>query len=115
MVSGKAAVYKHQLQLTNPKFVVLDEEHHRCPEQFSGGIYPACKGLSSGQIKKIIGRVHQAADKLVLEFYDKSFMKKANLISRKDAFKWIHLPPDEKKLAQAKRRLKYDELFLMQL
>ncbi|MDT8300380.1 MAG: ATP-dependent DNA helicase RecG [Sedimentisphaerales bacterium] len=115
MVSGKAAVYKHQLQLTNPKFVVLDEEHHRCPEHFSGGVYPACKGLSSGQIKKIIGRVHQAADKLVPEFYDKIFMKKTSLISRKDAFKWIHLPPDEKKLAQAKRRLKYDELFLMQL
>ncbi|MCP4607622.1 MAG: ATP-dependent DNA helicase RecG [Planctomycetes bacterium] len=115
MVSGKAAVYKHQLQLTNPKFVVLDEEHHRSPEHFTGGVYPACKGLSSGQIKKIIGRVHQAADKLVPEFYDKGFMKKAGLISRKDAFKWIHLPPDEKKLAQAKRRLKYDELFLMQL
>ncbi len=115
MVSGKAAVYKHQLQLTNPKFVVLNEEHHRSAEYFSGGVYPACKGLSSGQIKKIIGRIHQAADKLVPEFYDKSFMKKTNLISRKDAFKWIHLPPDEKKLAQAKRRLKYDELFLMQL
>jgi len=115
MVSGKAAVYKHQLQLTNPKFVVLDEEHKRPAEYFSGGVYPACKGLSSGQIKKIIGRVRQAADKLVPEFYDKSFMKKANLIGRKDAFKWIHLPPDEKKLAQAKRRLKYDELFLMQL
>jgi len=115
MVSGKAAVYKHQLQLTNPKFVVLDEEHQRSAEYFSGGVYPACKGLSSGQIKKIIGRIHKAADKLVPEFYDKSFMKKANLIGRKDAFKWIHLPPDEKKLAQAKRRLKYDELFLMQL
>ncbi|MCP4258563.1 MAG: ATP-dependent DNA helicase RecG [Planctomycetes bacterium] len=115
MVSGKAAVYKHQLQLTNPKFVVLDEEHQRSAEYFSGGVYPACKGLSSGQIKKIIGRVHQAADKLLPEFYNKSFLKKANLIGRKDAFKWIHLPPDEKKLAQAKRRLKYDELLLMQL
>jgi len=29
IASGKAAVYKHQLQLTNPKFVVLDEEHQR--------------------------------------------------------------------------------------
>jgi len=42
-------------------------------------------------------------------------MKKADLIGRKDAFAWIHMPPDEQKLAQAKRRLKYDELFLMQL
>jgi len=115
IASGKATLYKHQLQLTNPKFVVLDEEHPRSAEYFSGGVYPACKGLSSRQIKKIIGRVREAADKLVPEFYGKSFLKKANLISRKDAFRWIHLPPDEEKLAQAKRRLKYDELFLMQL
>ncbi len=115
IASGKVARYKHQLQLTNPKFVVLDEEHPHSAEYFSGGVYPACKGLSSRQIKKIIGRVRQAADKLVPEFYGKSFLKKANLISRKDAFQWIHLPPDEEKLAQAKRRLKYDELFLMQL
>jgi len=115
IASGKATLYKHQLQLTNPKFVVLDEEHPASAEYLSGGVYPACKGLSSRQIKKIIGRVREATDKLVPEFYGKSFLKKANLISRKDAFRWIHLPPDEEKLAQAKRRLKYDELFLMQL
>ncbi|GAG04504.1 unnamed protein product, partial [marine sediment metagenome] len=92
MASGKVTLYKHQLQLTNPKFVVLDEEHIRSAEYFSGGVYPACKGLTSRQIKKIIGRVRQAADKLVPEFYGKSFLKKANLISRKDAFRWIHLP-----------------------
>jgi ATP-dependent DNA helicase RecG len=115
MASGKVTLYKHQLQITNPKFVVLDEEHPHSAEYFSGGVYPACKGLSSRQIKKIIGRVREAADKLVPEFYGKSFLKKTNLISRKDAFRWIHLPPDEEKLAHAKRRLKYDELFLMQL
>jgi ATP-dependent DNA helicase RecG len=115
MVSGKPNIYKYQLQFTNPKFILLKEEDQHSTDYFSGGIYPACKGLSSGQIKKIIGRVHQATDKLVSEFFDKSFLKTANLISRKDAFKWIHLPPDEKKLAQAKRRLKYDEFFLMQL
>jgi ATP-dependent DNA helicase RecG len=115
MASGKVTVYKHQVQLTNPKFVLLDDEHQRSADYFSGGVYPACRGMSSGQIKKIIANVRQAADKLVPEFYDRSFLKKANLISRKDAFKWIHLPPDKRKLAQAKRRLKYDELFLMQV
>jgi ATP-dependent DNA helicase RecG len=115
MASGKVTLYKHQLQLTNPKFAVLDEEHPASSEYFSGGVYPACRGLTSRQIKKIISRVRAAADKLVPEFYDQRFLKQANLIGRKDAFRWIHMPPDEKKLAQAKRRLKYDELFLMQL
>ncbi|MFA7485966.1 MAG: ATP-dependent DNA helicase RecG, partial [Phycisphaerae bacterium] len=31
------------------------------------------------------------------------------------AVEWIHNPPDEEKLKKAQRRLKYDELFLMQL
>ncbi len=115
MASGKVALYKHQLQMTNPKFLVLDERSSEPDEYFSGGVYPACSKLSSRQIKKIIGRVRDAVDELVPEFYDKSFLAKANLVSRKDAFAWIHLPPDEKKLARSKRRLKYDELFLMQL
>jgi ATP-dependent DNA helicase RecG len=84
-------------------------------EYFSGGIYPACKGLTSRQIKRIIAPVLDHLNDIVLEFYDQGFLKEASLISRKDAFAWIHLPTDEEKLAQAKRRLKYDELFLMQL
>ncbi len=115
MASGKVAFYKHQLQMTNPKFLVLDENTTEPDEYFSGGVYPACSKLSSRQIKKIIGRVHDAVDELVPEFYDKEFRAKANLIGRKKAFAWIHLPPDQEKLAKAKRRLKYDELFLMQL
>lgn len=115
IASGKATLYKRQLQMTNPKFVVLDEEHSRTAEYFSGGVYPATGKLGSRQIKRIIRPVLDNLGGLVQEFYDEAFRKKANLIGRKDAFEWIHLPPDEKKLAQAKRRLKYDELFLMQL
>ena len=102
MASGNVSLYKHE-KVSKPA------------EYFSGGVYPASSRLSSMQIKKIIGRIREAADKIIPEFYDKDFLKKANLIDRKDAFRWIHLPPDEDKLAKAKRRLKYDELFLMQL
>ena len=113
--SGKPTLYKHQLQMTNPKFLVLEEGHPYSDEYFSGGVYPASAKLSSRQIKRIIRPVLVHLDELVDEFIDKRFLKKTNLISRKDAFRWIHLPPDEEKLAKAKRRLKYDELFLMQL
>jgi ATP-dependent DNA helicase RecG len=115
MVSGKVTVYKHQLQFTNPKFVILDREHPQSEEYFSGGVYPASSRLSSRQIKGIIAPVLEQLTELVPEFYEKGFLKEARLISRKNAFAWIHQPPDEKKLAQARRRLKYDELFLMQL
>jgi len=115
MASGKVTLYKHQLQLTNPKFFVVDEGHPLSSEYFSGGIYSACKGLTSRQIKRVIAPVLEHLDDLVSEYYDRGFLKKSELISRKNAFSWIHLPPDEEKLSKAKRRLKYDELFLMQL
>lgn len=115
MASGKVTSYKHQVQMTNPKFLILDKRSTEPDEYFGGGVYPATAGLSSMQIKRIIRPVLVQLDGLVNEFYDESFLKKSNFIGRKDAFAWIHLPPDEKKLAQAKRRLKYDELFLMQL
>jgi ATP-dependent DNA helicase RecG len=115
MASGKAGLYKHQLQLTNPKFFILDEKHPQSALYFSGGVYAGGAGLASMQIKRIIVPLLGSLDELVMELYDGEFLKKADLIARKDAFAWIHLPPDEDRLAQAKRRLKYDELFLMQL
>jgi ATP-dependent DNA helicase RecG len=115
LASGKVTVYKHQFQLTNPKFLILDEQHPEPAEYLSGGVYPASSKLTSRQIKRIIRPMLEQLDELVSEFFDKDYLKQKKLIGRKNAFAWIHQPPDEKKLAQAKRRLKYDELFLMQL
>ncbi len=114
VATGKVSVYKHQIQLTNPKFTTIDEKQPDAGEHFSGGVYPATGRLSSIQIKRIIRPVLDQIQQLVDEFFDKQLLKQANLINRPDAFRWIHLPPDQEKLAQAKKRLKYDELFLMQ-
>jgi ATP-dependent DNA helicase RecG len=115
MVSGKVTVFKHQLQLTNPKFMVLEEGHSQPEVYFSGGVYPASARLASGQIKRIIVPLLDRLDELVCELHGNDLLEKSRLIGREEAFRWIHMPPDEEKLAQAKRRLKYDELFLMQL
>ena len=117
MVSGTVGLYKHQLQMTNPKFMVLEENSLESGQGFDVGnpVYPATGKLSSVQIKGVVRPVLERLDGLIDEFYDDKFRKKTELISRKNAFSWIHLPPDEEQLAWAKRRLKYDELFLMQL
>ncbi|MCD6175868.1 MAG: hypothetical protein J7K65_08920, partial [Planctomycetes bacterium] len=52
LVHGKVAKYKYQLQLTNPKFIVLKEDQPQGPEAFSGPVYPASAKLPSWQIKK---------------------------------------------------------------
>jgi len=115
LASGKTSIYRHQLQMTNPKFMTLDEARTEPQEPFSGGVYPASGRLTSRQIKKILLPVLDRLDSLVEEFHEEGCLKEIGLIGRKDALAWIHMPPDEDKLHQARRRLKYDELFLMQL
>ena len=115
MATGKVTLYKHQLQLTNPKFTVVDESHARDTQYLSGGVYPASAKLSSAQIKRIITPLLGKIDELTDEFYDETFRKKTLLVGRSDALRWIHQPANEDQLAKARRRLKYDELFLMQL
>jgi len=113
VVWGKVAMYKHQLQFSNPKFVIVEDDEI-IPDSFSGPVYPATANLSSNQIKKI---VHDSLDNLVEltpEFFDSAFLKKSSLIGRQKAFQWIHNPASEEQIAGAKRRLKYDELFLIQ-
>jgi len=115
IASGKVELYKHHLQMTNPRFMIVDRDSGNPSEFFSGGTYPACAKLSSPQIKRIIRPQLERLDSLVEEFFEPAFLKENELAGRKDAFTWIHLPPDQEKLADAQRRLKYDELFLMQV
>ena len=115
LVYGKAAQYKHQLQFTNPKFHIVPPEQSRDGEAFSGPVYPASAEIASWQIKRIIKTSLDKLCVLVPELFDKALLKKNDLIERAKAYEWIHNPTDEKQLDRAKRRLKYDELFLMQL
>ncbi|MBE0537619.1 MAG: ATP-dependent DNA helicase RecG [Phycisphaerae bacterium] len=115
MVSGRLNEYKHHRQMANPKFTILEAESEAGAEYFSGPVYPATAQLSSGQIKRIVQPIVGEASQLVDEFFDEPFLKKNELLPRAKAFAQIHGPDDEKALAAAKRTLKYDELFLMQL
>ena len=115
MVSGKLTEYKHQLQMNNPKFMILDEDNPQGVEYLGGPVYPATGELSSVQIKRIIRPLAEDLSSLAVEFFDDGFRRKNELLSRADALRQIHSPEDEERLAEAKRTLKYNELFLMQL
>ena len=114
LVHGTVSRYKHMLQLANPKFIVLDGPRADSGEPFSGPVYPASGKLPSWRIKKIIRSNLGDLAALMPELYPGPFLKKNILVPRAEAFAQIHDPADDKQLACAKRRLKYDELFLMQ-
>ncbi len=115
LVWGKAARYKHQMQLANPKFRILQEGVTPDVESLGGAVYPATADLSSGHIKYAMKQLLPAVSELIEEIYDDDFRKANNLIPRPQAFELIHAATSDEEVAAAKRRLKFDELFLMQL
>ena len=114
-VSGKITKYKHQLQMSNPKFRILTEDAQNEIESLGGAVYPATAELSSNQIKRIIHNVCAELSAQMIDLFTPQFCQRCQLLERKDAYRLIHLAKDEDELEKAKRTLKYEELFLMQL
>ena len=75
-------------------------------------IYHQIGGLSSNQIKTIIGNIN---DFDVLEYIPSNLKQKYKLIDKKNAINIIHNPSSELELKKSLAYLKYEELFLFML
>ncbi len=113
---GKVSQYRRALQLINPRWRTIEGVGDLDRLQQQGeAVYPATGQLSSGQIGKVIRESLDALLATVTEPYPQAFCTERQLPSRREALRWIHQPPTEKHVGRARRRLAYDELFLMEL
>ena len=75
-------------------------------------IYSACEGLTSSAIEKV---VKTALEHVGSEFLPQELLDKYKLCPLPYAIKNIHFPASEQALNVARRRLMFEELFLLQL
>lgn len=74
------------------------------------------KGLDTKGIAKLCRTlISQLSEKDIPEFLPDYILQAYRLCSRYQALQHVHFPPDEKAAHQARRRLKFEELFLLQL
>jgi ATP-dependent DNA helicase RecG len=72
--------------------------------------------IDSETIRKWIFNIYQNYPQLQIpENLSQLIITKNQLISRQDAYKWIHLPENKEEINKAKERLKFEELFFAQL
>ena len=116
VVWGKTNLYRKQVQLTNPRWKIIENiEEVYDIEDAGEPIYSATSELSSGQIGRVIRESLDDMLKTIEQWYTESHNKRAKLLTRRLAYQWIHRPENKDQVSQATRRLKYDELFLMML
>jgi ATP-dependent DNA helicase RecG len=118
MFSGKVGVFRHRLQLTQPAFDYLGRGADLAEFSEEEGrrwwpIYPATAQLTSKKIMDAVELVLDAAGDLA-DPVPGSVRMAQGLISYADALRQIHRPADPREWEQARRRLRFDEAFLLQ-
>ena len=116
---GKPNLHGRQLNLVHPEL----EEAEKYEKQLSSGLqamYSTTEKLkknylTSRAIQKIITTLFQTQKPSVKETLPDYLIEKLNLTSLSKALFTVHFPADLKELERARLRLKFEELFFIQL
>ncbi len=112
-LAGKIDNANHGLQLINPSYEI-------CTSQkpiHTGGlipIYPTTTRLTQKQIRFLINQALKISNNMK-DWLPVSIKNQHKLINLPFALEQIHFPENQRMLEQAKQRLKFNELFLLQL
>jgi len=112
----KAGQSGNPLQLINPKWNKLsDDDPPAIAETRLRPIYPASEELPSQSIEAAVESVLDAALALVEDHLPPHYRKERELPELQRAYRMMHRPESERDVSEARRRLAYDELLLLQL
>ncbi|MFN3344139.1 MAG: ATP-dependent DNA helicase RecG [Chloroherpetonaceae bacterium] len=130
---GKVSMFNGRPQLTHPDIDKLtdnkqeDGDSDQQPNDFqlfnTGKIialYPTSDamkraGLNTRAVRKIMRTLVEQVTPFITENLPPAILEQENLMSLADAYREIHFPSSKETLAQARYRLKWTELFYMQL
>jgi ATP-dependent DNA helicase RecG len=114
-VSGKTTAFRGRLRAQNPAVEILKGGD---ADQVHTGrivpVHPATEGVGTGTIRRL---VHDALQRLrsVPDPIPDEVQERQRLIPLSDALSQIHFPDDPKAIRRARERLKFDELFFLEL
>ena len=101
------------------QFTVDTYEELRAGDRIAVGdlvaMYPLTKGVTQSGMRRLIGPAAERALPLVQEFLPQEVIRSARLPGLQEALRLIHKPDDLGEDERARRRLVFDELFLLQL
>ena len=119
VVFGKPNFFNNRFNIAHPEISIYEAEN----EQFSSKLQPIYStteklsgfGLSSRGIEKLLRNLIPEIMGILPETLSTSIVESNHLISSKQALKEIHFPSGPELLQKALVRLKFEELFFLQL
>lgn len=119
VIFGKPSIFNRQVSMVHPSIDEPDESGQKLYLQIQP-LYNTpdklkVKGIDSRSLMKLCNTLVTDSRLHVQENLPPHLLKQFQFISRTEAVKQIHFPENIQKLNQAKARLKFEELFFLQL
>jgi len=116
MFAGRVSVFKGQRQLAHPEFKLLGADDAALAAEYAAElipVYPATKDLSTWDIEKCL-RIPLDTLGEIEDPLPAPLRERHGLIGLAEALRGIHRPADDADIDRARKRLKWDEAFVLQ-
>jgi len=119
VIFGKVAAFGSVFNMAHPEIENLDE-HKESLRSAMQPVYPSTekltqKGISNKTVSKLMQQIFIETQARFLETLPEYLLKELKLISKNAALFNIHFPKSQELLVLAQNRLKFEELFYIQL
>ena len=112
---GVASRYARRLQLAQQEVEILGGgEHDPVHTGRITPIHPAAEGISARTIRELVFRALERLPSIPDHVPD-GVLREEGLIDLDAALRGVHFPADDRELARSIERLKFDELFMLEL
>ena len=119
LVFGKPSSFKNLFNIIHPEIDLLEDYNNKAHIGLQGVYHSSERlsriGLNSRGIQKLLKSLFPIIKNEINETLSENILKKINLPSKERSLLHIHTPNNHKELIRAQNRLKFDELFFLQL
>jgi ATP-dependent DNA helicase RecG len=115
-VSGRVELSRTGLSINSPDYEILfNEETKPIHTGRLVPVYPETKGISSKWLRRQIHNIFTHMENEITEYLPEEIIKRNNFTDIKAALRNIHFPENPETADLARKRLSFDELFLLHL
>jgi ATP-dependent DNA helicase RecG len=113
VLSGKVDEYLGRRVMSSPTWEPLDSELVHTGRLVP--VYPLTRGLNARWLRKIMKRTVDYWTKRLPDYMPTRIRERLSLMPLERAVAQVHFPDDARSLTQARRRLGFDEFFILQI
>ena len=115
-ISGKVNVFRGNMVFESPEHEVLDgSQGNMVHTGRMVPVYPATDGLYQRSIRSLVKQALDTCIRQIKEYVPDDVLKRNGLTGLRDAIYQMHYPDSEDERRAARKRLAFDELFILQL